>query len=105
MIEGQRKPEAPGVKKEAGPVDPERFKRAQEAVMKSVLKHIRGEGPLYGEFSEEEQHLLRKMSAEVRKAARENPEAAAVNLDFSKNPEAHKTWSGIINRLARERLG
>jgi len=78
--------------------------KAQESVIKNITDYLKGESSFRrSDLSGEERGLLERMSAEVRKNLRENPEAS-VNLDFSKNPEAYRIWTGLVNRMAKERL-
>lgn len=70
-----------------------------------IASYLRGEGPFRrADLSQEERALLERMSAEVRKAKQNNPDASAVNLDLSQNPDAYRIWNGLVNRIVQERL-
>jgi len=77
--------------------------KAQESVIKNITDYLKGESPFRrSDLSDEERGLLERMGSEVRKNMKENP-GASVNLDFSKNPEAYRIWTGLVNRMAKER--
>ena len=104
----EQKPVAlPGA--EIAPVQAERlpeesWKRAQASATENIMQYVTGAGPFQREVSDEEQGLLSRMAAEAARVRRENPDAAALNFDFSQNPDAYRIWSGLINRMAQDRI-
>ena len=78
--------------------------KAQESVIGIITGALKSERSFHrSDLSEDEMRLLSRMSSEVRRAQRDNPDAK-INFDLSKNPEAYRTWSGLVNRMAEERL-
>lgn len=94
-----------GIKPEKPQHSPEDIKKAQDTVTAEIVSYLKGEAPLRVELSDQEQSLLGKMRGVVRQQMETNPDATSLNLDFSKNPEAHQIWTNLVNRLAEPMLG
>lgn len=78
--------------------------QAQESAIHDVVEHVTRGTELNGVFTPEEQGLFSRMTSKVAEVRREHPAGTEINFDFSQNPETYKIWSGLIDRMTRERL-